>query len=68
MASDTLGGLSSVRRLLRRNEQFEEKYGMNFRDFTKELDRSNRVPRDKELDWRRWDLVISELQPDDTNN
>lgn len=64
----TIGGLNKVRRLLRANERFEQKYGMNFKDFTQELDRSRRIGREEEQDWRRWDMIISELQPDDTNN
>lgn len=68
MPSETNGGLQTVRRLLRANEQFEEKYGMTFKDFTQELDRSRNIDREVEQDWRRWDMIISSLQPDDTNN
>lgn len=67
MASETHGGLTTVRRLLQKNERFEEKYGMNFRDFTKALDRARTIEDEHEQDWREWDLVISELQPEQTN-
>lgn len=68
MGSGTVGGLQSVRDLLDANERLEDKYGMNFKELTKELDRTRSVPDEAEQDWRRWDMIISELQPDDTNN
>lgn len=68
MGSGTIGGLQSVRELLDANERLEDKYGMNFKELTKELDRTRSVPDEAEQDWRRWDMIISELQPDDTNN
>lgn len=57
-----------MRDLLDANERLEDKYGMTFKELTKELDRTRSVPTEAEQDWRRWDMIISELQPDDTNN